>query len=163
MLKYFFELIWIFCVVIFFIMEINGKEIFFIYFSFASALSLITSVFTINIEIQVVVFIISSLVMVIFFKTVVDKIIEKNLKFKRYEFMDDKFCIVIKEANRELFLYKVLTKSGIYMAKYIAKEGCPQKFKICMVVHDDGGVILIRWKGYIKHISFLYVIVWVLI
>lgn len=144
MVEHFFALIWIFCIVIFFIVEINVKDILFIYFSFASILSFFTSIFTSDIEIQIVVFIISSLVMIIFLKTIVDKIIEKDFKFKKDKFINDRICIVIKESNKELFLYKVLTKSGIYMAKYISKEGCLKKFEICTVVHDDGEIILIK-------------------
>lgn len=129
---------------IFFLIEIKRNDICFIYLSFASFLSLIVSVFTENVEIQIVVFIISSLVLIIFLKTIVDKIIEFNVNFRRGKYIEDKICIIIKKDNNRLFMYKVLTKSGIYTAKYILKGVCPKKFKICSIVHDDGNLILIK-------------------
>lgn len=136
--------VWISGMFIFFLIEMKRKDIFFIYLSFASFLSLIVAIFTENIEIQIVVFIVSSLILIIFLKTIVDKIIEFNVNFRHGKYIEDRICIIIKEEDNKVFMYKVLTKSGIYTAKYILKERAPKKFKICSIVHDDGNVILIK-------------------
>lgn len=139
-----FMFVWITIMFIFFVIEIKRNDICFIYLSFAAFLSLIVSIFTENIEIQIVVFIITSLILIIFFKTIVDKIIEFNLNFSHGKYIEDRICIIIKEEDNKLFIYKVLTKSGIYTAKYILRGSSPKKFKICSIVHDDGNVILIK-------------------
>lgn len=133
---------WVLISVIFFLIEIKRKDIFFIYFSLSSLLSCILSIFVRDIEIQLVVFIISSLIFIIFIKIIVDKIIETNFKHDNY--IKDKICIILKEENRNLFLYKVISKSGIYTAKYISKTSNPRKFKICNIIHDDGKLIIIK-------------------
>ncbi len=125
-------------------LEIKQKEILFIYFSISSLLSCIISLFIKNIEIQIVIFIISSFIFVCFIKIVVDKIIEFNIKFTSSKKQNhDKFCIVLKEYNKELKLYKVICKSGIYTAKFIGNKDLI-KFKICKIIHDDGKILLIN-------------------
>ncbi len=136
--------IWFLIFIIFFFIESKRKDILFIYFSIASFFSGISAIFTKDIEVQIVIFIISSLIFIIFLKIIVDRIVESNFKFKHKKYIEDRFCIIVKEEDEKLFLYKVITKNGIYIAKYISKEGKPKKFKICSIIHDDGEIILIK-------------------
>lgn len=135
--------IWIFIFVTFLILEMKQKEILFIYFGISSILSCIASLFGKNIEIQIVIFLISSLIFVSFIKIIVDKIIEFDVKFTSKKQNNDKFCIILKEFNRELKLYKVVCKSGIYTAKFIGDKYL-RKFKVCRIIHDDGKILLIN-------------------
>ena len=137
-------LIWFLIFLIFFFVETRRREIFFIYFSIASFLSGISSLFTNSFEIQLVVFIISSLLFIIFLKIIIDKTIELNFNFKHTKYIEDKICIILREEDKSLFLYKVISKSGIYTAKYISKSSYPRKFKICRIIHDDGKIVIIK-------------------
>ncbi len=142
MFKGFSIVVWILILIIFFILELIQKENLFIYFSFASFLSLIASFFIENAEIQIVIFLISSLIFVCFLKIVFDKMMEFNLKFTSKKYNNDKFCVILKEVDRELSLYKVICKSGIFTAKLIGNDYA-LKFKICKIIHDDGNVLLV--------------------
>ena len=60
--------IWFLIFIIFFFIESKRKDILFIYFSIASFLSGISAIFTKDVEVQMVIFIISSLIFIIFFE-----------------------------------------------------------------------------------------------
>lgn len=137
-------IIWFLVFFLCFLIETKRKDILFIYFSISSLLSGIYSLFVNNIEIQIVIFIISSLIFITFIKLTIDKAIEYNFKFKHEKYMEDRFCIIIREENKELDLYKVITKSGIYKAKYISNMKKARKFQICNIIYDDGNVIIIK-------------------
>ncbi len=137
-------IIWSLIFIVCLSLEIKQKEILFIYFSISSLLSCIISFFVKNIEIQIVIFLISSLIFVCFVKIIIDKLIEFNVKFTSNKKQNnDKFCIVLREYSKELKLYKVICKSGIYTARFIGDKNLP-KFKICRIIHDDGKILLIQ-------------------
>lgn len=138
-------IIWFVISTIFFVLELIQKENLFIYFSVASFLSLIASFLTENVEIQIVIFLMSSFIFVCFVKIIFDKMMEFNLKFTSKKYNNDKFCMILKEMNKELKLYKVICKSGIFTAKFIGDD-CFLKFKICKIIHDDGNVLLVSKK-----------------
>ena len=59
-------IMWLVISLIFFMIELNRKEIFFIYFSISSLLSSVLSLFVNDIGNQIVFFIISSIIFIIF-------------------------------------------------------------------------------------------------
>lgn len=137
-------IIWFAVFLIFFFLELNRKEIFFIYLAIPSLFSGILGFFTKNIEIQIVFFIMSSLVSVIFIKVILDKMIEFNIKFNhKRKYNEDKMCMLLVEQDKKSLLYKVICKSGIYTAKFICDGKSAKKFKIYNIIHDDGKVIII--------------------
>lgn len=139
-------IIWFIIFIIFFSIELSRKEIFFIYLAIASLISGVISIFVKDIEIQIVVFIMTSLVSTIFIKIIFDKMIDVNLKFNHYhKYNEDRFCIVLKEDDKSFDSYKVISKSGIYTAKAIRNNCIIRKFKIYSILHDDGRIIIIKW------------------
>lgn len=128
--------VFIFCILI----ERKSKDILAVYFSISAILSLITSFFTKYLDIQVIVFIISSIVFIIFFKTIIDKIIEVELKFKKRTIGSK--VIVLKQHKIDGFYY-VLTKKGIYKGKVIGEKNNIAKYDICKIIYNDGNILLI--------------------
>lgn len=138
-------LVWFIMFLIFFFIEVGSKEIFFIYLSISSLVSGIISMFIDDIEIQIVVFIMISLILTIFIKSIFDKMVDINFKFNHYnKYNEDKFCIVLKEDFKNFDLYKVISKSGIYTAKAINNKCVIKKFRVYSIIHDDGGIIIIK-------------------
>lgn len=138
-------IMWLVISLIFFMIELNRKEIFFIYFSISSLLSSVLSLFVNDIGNQIVFFIISSIIFIIFVKTILDKMIEINIRFKHSpKFNEDKLCLILREEKKDESLYKVISKSGIYTAKFINCGRNALKFKVCNIIHDDGELIIIR-------------------
>ena len=91
-------IMWLVISLIFFMIELNRKEIFFIYFSISSLLSSVLSLFVNDIGNQIVFFIISSIIFIIFVKTILDKMIEINIRFKHSpKFNEDKLCLILRE------------------------------------------------------------------
>ena len=89
-------IMWLVISLIFFMIELNRKEIFFIYFSISSLLSSVLSLFVNDIGNQIVFFIISSIIFIIFVKTILDKMIEINIRFKHSpKFNEDKLCLIL--------------------------------------------------------------------
>lgn len=143
--EFFKVIVWIVISLIFFLVELNRKEIFFVYFSISSLLSSVLALFVNDIGNQIVFFIIMSIIFIIFFKTILDKMIEINVRFKRsHEFNEDKLCLILREEKKDESLYKVISKSGIYTAKFISCGRTAVKFRIYNIIHDDGELIIIR-------------------
>ncbi len=137
-------IIWFVIFIIFFSIDILRKDIFFIYLALASFASGVLSIFIEDIEIQIVVFIISSLVFTIFIKIIFDKMIEMNVKFTHKKYNEDKFCMILVRDNKDISLYKVISKSGIYTAKAINRKNTVKKYRIYNILHDDGKMLIIR-------------------
>ena len=134
-------LIWFLTFFIFIFIEIKSKEMLFIYFSISSILAGIISIFIKSIDVEIVVFIITSLILIIFIKTIVDKIIEMEVKFKDKKHLGSN-CIIMKKCKNKDF-YQVLTSAGIYRAKNISKNKKIRKFNVCRIIYNDGSILII--------------------
>ena len=75
-------IVWLIIAVIFLIGEFACPVFFMFWFSMGSVIALITSFFTTNIYIQIVVFLISSFIMLIFMKPLTKKVFKNNPKVK---------------------------------------------------------------------------------
>ena len=140
---------WLIVAGIFFIIEMATIGFLVFWFGIGSLLAMVTSFFTDNIFIQAVVFIITSTLLLIFTRPLVNKFIKipKEVKTNAYSIIGKK-GIVISKINNIEGIGQIKIDGEVWSAKSVTDEDIPENTEVEIVEIDGVKAVVKKEENY---------------
>lgn len=135
-------MVWLILIVSFLIIEALSLNLVTIWFAFGSLCAFICSYFTDNMLIQIVIFVVTTVISLIFTKPLFDKYIKKNIEKTNFDMIIGKVGIVTKDITpNENGRVKVSGKSWMASSKEKINEGAEVE-----ILKIEGAKIIVKKK-----------------